>query len=482
MSELLDELLSPWVSEERPAIIVPGGETWSYARLDREADRVAGALIAAGLEPGERVGLDLERSPAAIAGMIGTLRAGGVYVPIDPRSPRARTALIADACRMKLRLSELKGGGPAGRATARRSGSDAAYILFTSGSTGVPKGVVTSHDNAMAFVTWAAARIALSPEDRVASVAPLHFDLSVFDVYATLMCGAAMVILDDPSQVSPERLVTAVRELRITTWYSVPSVLSMMLDHGGLEAGGAPSLRAVLFAGEVFPLPHLRRLMHAVGPRARYFNLFGPTETNVCLHHEVRQVPPPEASALPAGRPASGAKVSVARDDGTLVPPTDLASIGELLVEGPTVMLGYLGAAAPALPYRTGDRVSWLPSGELAYHGRNDDLVKVRGFRIALGEVERALHAGPGVAEAAAAAVDGALAAMVVPAVPGDPPSVLSLVKHLSELLPPSMIPETIRFADALPRTSNGKLDRRCLGAILAAGAGNGGDDGSSHP
>jgi acyl-CoA synthetase (AMP-forming)/AMP-acid ligase II len=256
-----------------------------------------------------------------------------------------------------------------------------------------------------------------------------------------------------------DRIVSA----SITVWYSVPTALVLMLEATRPDGEktspaelGAPTLRAVLFAGEVFPLKHLRGAMAAL-PRARFWNLFGPTETNVCTAYEVPW-PPPEDDAIPIGSACCGDTVMIAGADGR---PVEDGEVGELFVDGPTVMLGYWdgGRCTPAKrPYPTGDLVSRRPDGLLMYHGRRDHMVKIRGVRVELGDVEAALVAHPGVNEAIALPLEERLVAVVVPSDPGL--SVLDIKRHCAARLPRYMIPGDVRIVSAIPRTSSGKADR----------------------
>jgi amino acid adenylation domain-containing protein len=505
----LERYVAPW-AERTPAQVAVDGpdEALTYAELDRLANRFAGVIRSTGVRPGDRVGVHAPRSARAVAAMLGIIRAGAVYVPLDPSSPPARVGLIVHDCGLArviispsllaawvaagvcgpvehfvvtaasgtfpgiepARLhawSEVEATGSAPPEPWPVSPDDLAYVLYTSGSTGVPKGVMLSHRNALAFVEWAADTIDLREGDRVASVAPFHFDLSVFDIWATLSRGATIVIVDEATVVSGRRMVDTIRSKDIHVWYSVPSALVLMLETGGLSERGAPSLRVVFFAGEVFPVKHLRRAMAAL-PDARFFNLFGPTETNVCLAYEVSAPPAPDTAAIPIGHASCGDVVSIVDAGGHPVAEGD---VGELLVDGPTVMLGYwdAGRRTPARhPYPTGDMVSRRADGELMYHGRRDHMVKIHGFRVELGEVEAALHGHPGIHEAIAFAVEQRLVAVVVPS--DLALSVLDVKRHCAERLPRYMIPSDVRLVIELPRTSNGKTDRvRTRAAVVDA-------------
>jgi amino acid adenylation domain-containing protein len=495
----LDSFVATWAerSPDQPAI-VSRGETVTYRELDRLANRFANALAGTGLSAGDRVGIHLNKSPRGVAAMLGTLRAGGVYVPIDPHSPPARASLIANDCDIRHvlispehvrawqasgvlradchyfasdddpqidvsqgirihRWSEVLAAPDATLSRPAAGLDDLAYMLYTSGSTGVPKGVMISQRNALAFVEWAGDVIGLSQTDRVASHAPFHFDLSVFDLYSSFRAGATVILVDEDVAISGQGMVDTIHEAGITVWYSVPSALVLMLERGRIEERGAPSLRVIYFAGEVFPVKYLRRLMLAI-PHARYFNLFGPTETNVCLYYEVPEPPAEDAAPVPAGIAASGDEAFVLGPTGE---PVSGSEVGQLFIEGPTVMLGYWdgGRRTPAKhPYPTGDRVSRDADGFLRYHGRGDHMIKVRGYRIELGEVEAALFKHADVSEAVTMALDQKLIAVIVPR--SAALSVLGLKRHCASILPAYMVPHEIHLVSALPKTSTGKVDR----------------------
>ena len=516
----LERLVSSFAQSTPDHLAVDGGgERLNYLELDCLANRFAHVLLETGVRKGDRVGVHLPRSGRAIAAILGAARAGAVYVPLDPGSPPARMRLIAGDCGLRhvviapsLLTNWLAAGvqepvehfvlsadgsppcSPAAvddSAPALRGGDRArvhawsdvlaasdsplppagdsadelAYILYTSGSTGVPKGVMISHGNALAFTEWAARQIELGPDDRVASVAPFHFDLSVFDVWASLSRGASIHIIDEATVINGRRMLDRIHDQAITVWYSVPSALMLMLETGGLAERGAPSLRVVFFAGEVFPLKHLRRTMAAI-PQARFWNLFGPTETNVCTAYALPGPPEDNANAIPIGYASCGDVASIVDADGKPVPDGE---VGELLVDGPTVMLGYWdsGRRTPAKhPYPTGDLVSRRPDGAIMYHGRRDHMVKLHGYRVELGEVEAALHAHAAIQEAIAFAHDQRLVAVAVASDPNL--SVLELKRHCAGRLPKYMIPSDVRLVQELPRTSSGKIDRvRTKNAVI---------------
>jgi len=520
-AHLVHQLLEASATEQAERIAVYDGErTLTYAELERQSNRVAHLLIDLGLSPGDRVGLYLDKSLEAIVGIYGALKAGGAYVPLDPHAPPARLGYIAGDCGLRFLLtgverapawSTLFEGGasleaavvlntatePAAPPDVRVIPSaalesypisapaqpvvnlDLAYILYTSGSTGNPKGVMLSHLNALTFIEWAADLFAVGPQDRLSSHAPLHFDLSVFDLFAAAKGGAAVVLV--PSRVSlfPLELATFIAESEISVWYSVPSALTALVLHGQLEATAFPRLRTVLFAGEVFPTKHLQRLTSLL-PDARFYNLYGPTETNVCTYYEVARLPE-DATAIPIGKAIEGVDVYPLDNDGKVVGVND---VGELCVRGPSVMQGYWGdpdrttrafnAPLPATgllapAYRTGDLVRRDEDGNYWYLGRKDSQVKSRGYRIELGEIEVALNSHPAVAECAVVAVpDEEITNRIVAFVAlRSPLDEHELVRYCAKRLPGYMIPEAVESRSELPKTSTGKIDRQSLAASV---------------
>lgn len=468
------------------AVDAPDGRL-DYAGLDELAGRYAAALVASGVRPGDRVVLWCPKSSHVVALMQGCLRVGALYVPVSSGNPPSRLARIASACSAALVVTDEEGaqtaaesGGQAPPCTtfdrllaAARgkpapepvtgSPDDAAYILFTSGSTGEPKGVCLSHRNALSFVRWAVRELGIGPRDRLSNHAPFNFDLSVFDLYAAFLAGASVHLVPEQLAYAPAQLLRFIGDHELTVWYSVPSALTLMMSRGGLaEQPAPPALRVCVFAGEPFPVPQVRRLRGA-WPDVRLFNWYGPTETNVCTSHEVRDADLVSGHALPIGAACSGDTLHFGASE-----PGRPGR--ELLVSGPTVMLGYWGRPPQDGPYATGDLVEPDGEGLLRYMGRRDQMVKIRGNRVELGEIEAALALHPKVREVAVL-VDGSglearLHAAVVPE-PGSEPDLLELKRWSSERLPTYMLVDGMSLVAELPRTDNGKTNRRRLAKSL---------------
>jgi len=488
----------------------------SYQALDRQSDRLALALMAQGIGRGQRVGIYLAKSCNAVVALFGILKCGAAYVPLDPDSPATRlalmvedaalAALIGDGESLDALLPHLRQPPPlpisvAGEVTAagRRSGwqpnqappvstppalaeepTALAYILYTSGSTGEPKGVAISHAAALAFVHWAVGQFALRPEDRLACSAPLHFDLSIFDLLAGIAVGATVALVPATRALFPYALAEWLAHQRISVWYSVPSALIRLLHHGDLASHDLSALRLVLFAGEPFPLRELNQLRQVL-PGPTYYNLYGPTETNVCTAYPL----PPGGAPLPAPCPIGAARpgmVVYALDEaGASVA---VGECGELYIGGDGLMEGYWhrpaataaafcrGPAGERL-YRSGDRVRREAEGGYSFIGRRDAQVKVRGYRVELGEIEASLHDHPqlyGAAVVPLADSEGGqrLLAYYVP-MAGAPVAVAELIRYCRARLPAYMVPERWEACAALPLTTTGKLDRQRLRALAAA-------------
>ena len=365
---------------DSPAVVMDG-VTLTYGEMEARSNRFARSLVSHGVRRGDRVGLWLPKSPEAVVALYGVMKAGAAYVPVDPHAPPARLAYIARDCAVAglvttsdraALLDEAFGNDAPMRAlwfVDRHEGAgaprvaglpgvpwsalaqendaafagpalddDLAYILYTSGSTGEPKGVMLSHRNARAFTDWAAEQFALTASDRVANHAPFHFDLSTFDLFSTASAGAALYPVSPRIFSFPAAVAKQWASDRLSVWYCTPSSLILMLTRGGLEKLDLSALRVLLFAGEVFPIKYLRQLM-ALAPQARFVNLYGPTETNVCTWFEVPGSPDDD-TPLPIGKACPFDEALVLDEALKLVPE---GGVGELWIRGASVMHGYWG-------------------------------------------------------------------------------------------------------------------------------------------
>ena len=322
---------------ERLAAIDPDGTALTYRELNEQASRVAGFLAEEGVRAGDRVGLVLPKSTAALAALFGIMHAGAAYVPVDWTGPEGRVRTILKDCQVRALFLDssrpelgdcaetviwLGGDGnpsskpqafswdlvlqhsPLVREVARQP-DDLAYILYTSGSTGVPKGVMLTHRNAMSYLDWCSEVFLPSHNDRFSSHAPFHFDLSILDIYVPIKHGASVHLIPDELGKNPKDLARFIASRQLTVWYSTPAILSMLAEFGNLDREDCSQLRLVLFAGEVFPVKQLRRLT-ARWPRPAYYNLYGPTETNVCTFARIpASIPEDRTEPFPIGLPCS---------------------------------------------------------------------------------------------------------------------------------------------------------------------------------
>ena len=507
---------------DHPAV-EDGDRVISYRELDERSNRLAHLLLSLGVRRGDRVGFYLDKSIESVLAIYGILKAGAAYIPFDPNAPTARLGYIARNAGLRVLVTgvgkqqEWAGLAAAGAALehlvvldaddldqaavdgpsivsasaldarpptpvdVEQVHHDLAYILYTSGSTGEPKGVMLSHLNALTFVDWTVDEFAVTHEDRLSSHAPFHFDLSVFDLFAAAEAGATVVLVPREASLFPADLSRFITDRGITIWYSVPSILSMLTIRGGLKGGEFSSLRTILFAGEVFPTKYLRKLM-ALLPHVRFANLYGPTETNVCTWYEVPSLPEDMTEAIPIGRPIPNVECYVV-EEGRLMQPGE---VGELYVRGSTVMQGYwgdeertdrvllpnpFGGALVDRVYRTGDLVQLQADGTFKFLGRRDSQIKSRGYRIELGDIEAAIYGHPDVVECAVVAVPDELVTNRLKAyvvARGDLERA-ALAAFLGDRIQAYMIPDRFVFVDKLPKTSTGKIERKALAAAAEA-------------
>ncbi|QWV93979.1 amino acid adenylation domain-containing protein [Geomonas oryzisoli] len=489
----------------------------TYRELEETSNRLAALLAAHGVRRGDRVGILMNKSVECIVALFAILKAGGAYVPLDPASPAPRLCSIINHCGIRLAIAapdqlervllEAENGmklekavvtAPAGalpyveaiawEELERQSsaplpsltcGASPAYILHTSGSTGFPKGVVISHLNALTFVDMATEFFAIGDGDRLANHAPLHFDLSIFDIFCAMKGGATVVLVPEALTAFPVRLAEFLLREEITVWNSVASVLTKLADQGALDRLTLPRLRLVHFSGDLMPVKYLKVLKRFM-PAAAFYNIYGQTEANSSLFFRVPEELPEDAWKIPIGTPFPNFEVFAIDETGEVV--TEPGREGELHVLSATVALGYwndpVRTAAhfspdPRVPssharvYRTGDVVRLDHQGNFVFAGRKDHMVKSKGFRVELDEIEVILNSHPGIRQAAVIAIPDELTGSRIVAyvshAEGAVPEAADLIGLCGARLPKYMIPERIICRPTLPVTSNSKIDRKAL-------------------
>lgn len=492
-----------------------GRESLSFGELDERSSRLASALIESGVRRGDRVAIRLTPSMHSPIAVYGALKAGAAMVPIDPLAPPSRVAQLVregairhlvtggldDAVQDSLRESPLTtvlgcGGTDPNlrfvsweevnshdpRIASGGAETDAAYVIFTSGSTGVPKGIVHTHRSGQAYARLSAEAYGVCPDDRIANLSPLHFDMSTFGYFSSVYAGATTVLVPPAYGMLPASLSALIESEKITVWYSVPFALVQLLERGVPEQRDFGSVRWVLYGGEPLPPKHanqLRRLM----PAATLSNVYGPAEVNQCTYHHI---PPareggPEVlndEPIPIGRIWS-------ETEDLIVDHADRAVKegvpGELLISSSTMMERYWHSTAEDSKafyfderrrryYRTGDLVRRREDGLLDYLGRVDRQVKVRGYRIELDEIEHAAASYPEVIEVAAVCVKRQTDTRLLLAATVASQNLdfeAGLRVHLAERLPHYAVPSEIQIRSTFPRTTSGKIDRRVLAEQL---------------
>jgi amino acid adenylation domain-containing protein len=518
-------------AQRRPdaTAIDANGSRLSYGELDARSNQIARQLRDAGCRPGDRVCLLSPKTAAAIAAIVGIYKAGCIYVPLDPASPASRLYKIASASepaallltpqaarladeilgiddnvrpvvgslddavagvhvRSRFTWADV-GRQPSSPVEAGCTDADAAHILFTSGSTGHPKGVLITHASVARFIEWANAYFDVQSDDRVSGHSPLAFDLSVYDIFGTFAAGAALYPVPPELNVFPNKLAQFIRERELTQWFSAPSVLSYMTQFDVVGFGDFPALRRVIWCGEVFGTAPLRYWMTRI-PHATFTNLYGPTEATIASSYfRVERCPAEGAPPAPIGRACPGEELLIL--DESLNEVAD-GELGEICIAGVGVSPGYWGApdltAAAFLEwvdpsgavrriYRTGDlgRRS-AADGLIHFAGRRDSQVKSRGHRIELGEIESALQLLPVLRESAVVAVTtedfgGTVVCCAYVPRSGIAVTPAQLRRELAALVPAYMLPSQWKAFDRLPLNGNGKTDRNVLKRSFLEGA-----------
>jgi D-alanine--poly(phosphoribitol) ligase subunit 1 len=492
------------VSQGSIALVYPGSRARvTYRELSMLAEAAALRLHRRGYGMGDVIAIFHDKSKEAFAAMLGCLRLGITYTNLDPDSPWERLHKILVNCQPKAVLNgfpslahaeSIKREGSSDvilladlfqksdlsavtlPAAEDVHGSTPAYIMFTSGSTGQPKGAVISHANILLFIKWARNRFEVTPKDILSSVNPIFFDNSVFDFYVAIFSGAALVPLTPAETKDPRLTVLALGDAGCTVWFSVPSLLVYLLTTRALTSASLPRVRKIIFGGEGFPKAKLKQLYDMFSEHAELENVYGPTEcTCICSAHMVEAADFADMQNLATlGYLSQNFAGEILPLDG------HDPDFGELLLLGPQVGLGYYNDPERTsqsfiqnprhnlyrdIGYRTGDLVRRDAHGRFHFKGRADFQIKHMGYRIELEEIEAALGTVGGVKECAAIYVrlaEGLGRIVGFVAVEGTVDA-LTLIEEIARILPPYMVPKSISVLPNLPKNANGKIDRQAL-------------------
>lgn len=527
-------------AEARPdaTALVLGQERLTYSELEARSNRLARLLREAKCRRGDLVAFMIPKSPAAVVAMMGILKADCAYVPLDGDSPTARNARILRTCEPRLLLAtgraaasvrELRDqeglGGlrvawmdateperrtdesfaqaleayPADPMTVCNRPEDTAHVLFTSGSTGAPKGVMITHANVLAFLDWATGYFDMDPDDRNSGHSPLHFDLSTFDVYGSLCTGGCLFMVPPSANLLPNKLTQFIRDNELTQWFSVPSALNYIARFDLVRPNDFPALERLIWCGEVFPTASLIYWMERL-PHVQFTNLYGPTEATIASsYYTVPATPTDPRESIPIGTACEGEALAVLDEE---LRPVPVGEVGDLYISGAGLSPGYwrdpqrsdevfravespaaidtagLAPHEPSEPimrlYKTGDLARVDQQGLMHFLGRADSQIKSRGYRIELGEIEAALNTVEEIRESAVVAIDtagfeGKLICCAFSLREEMELATTELRTRLAELVPSYMLPSRWLFLVHLPLNANGKIDRPTLRERFAA-------------
>jgi D-alanine--poly(phosphoribitol) ligase subunit 1 len=529
MTRMPPYLLQQFIDRMSPSLDGRVALSCSAFRLTAEAlrsrtSRLAHCLMRHGVRRQDRVAICLERSIWPVAAMIGVLKADAVYVPIDGKTPeermiriindctpcavicdeatfgRVNAALGGSRCRPAIFLlngADIAPGGangdlvvqpqidacPESPPACRNIDADIACILYTSGSTGDPKGVMISHANILNYIEWAVDYLEITSDDVILSTAPFHFDMSVFDIYCALKTGARLAVADPGMLLFPSRLIDFMEQEEVTIWKGVSSLLMYIARTGVLKPGRMASLKKVLFAGEVLPTRYLIEWMICY-PEKAFYNGYGPTEaTGMSACYRVPSLPESPSQIIPIGKPRDNMEMLLLDAFGM---PVETGVVGELCIRGAGLSPGYWNddettgsrfVIDPRWPgngriYRTGDICRMRTDGNLEYHGRKDDQVKWMGYRIELGEIESMLRILDPVKDAVVILTDdedgsGREIIAFVEGLSGA--GTKDVIDQINRHLPVYMRPRRIIPVDQILRTERGKVNRSELKRTLSA-------------
>lgn len=492
-------------NSERIAVKPIGKQPVTYQELNIQSNEVSKFLLKNGVRRGDVVVILNNKTALSYSIMIGCLKIGAIYSNLDPKSPVERFDRMVETCQPKVMfyastdhkisdefgseeiqmidysseefsssLSELDGENLP-LYNSEVTSNTPAYIMFTSGSTGFPKGVVISHQNIMNFVNWSKTTYCTSVEDVFTNINPMHFDNSVFDFYSSLFSGAALIPVGENLTINPRKLLEALNTVEPTVWFSVPSMLVYVLNMRALKKEDLPSLRVVTFGGEGFPKNQLRKLWDFWGNRVRFVNVYGPTEcTCICSSYNVTQKDMDADELLPLGHMAPNFYGLVLGEKGSELP---AGEVGELAIGGPNVGIGYynnqdkteevfvenpLVYSYKEKVYKSGDLVKKDPeTGMFMFCGRKDNQIKRMGYRIELEEIENAFNAAKYINEAAVVYMDNdKFSSKIIACISSSEKDQDKITDVLKKYLPSYMLPDLYFYFDHLPKNQNGKIDR----------------------
>lgn len=520
MKYLLQHYIDNHLSEKNDLIAIQQGHTkFTYAEVNILSKQFTAYLEHKNIEQGDLIAILSNVLPETIAAMIGCLRQGVVYVPLNIYAPVPWLANIITKAKIKHLIVEdtfidkavaLKNechidhiivietrsefqpfpGALSFQKTMANIdpieykknilADDLAYILYTSGSTGDPKGIMITHRNAYTFITWMKKKFSVNHRDRILSRAPLQFDLSVFDIFTTFYAGATLVIRPIDFDEAPNSIIDLIEKEYITIIYTVPSAYIRLLTNVELKSR-ASSIRLILYAGEPFPPNYLHQFMTAL-PHVQVSNIYGPTETNIVTYYDMLS-PPDPTKPIPLGYPVEDTEIVIVDEN---LQPLPINEVGEILVRGGTVFAGYFNQPEltkqrllqspfhqqPSMCCLTGDLGRISPDGLINYHGRRDNMIKTRGYRVEIDEVENAISHIDGVQQVTVIAephdkYSNLLHAFVI--VKNDILSSEELFTLTAHKLPSYMVPAYFHLVTDLPKTSTGKVDRVLLRRMIHA-------------
>jgi amino acid adenylation domain-containing protein len=519
----MSRLLQNWLREQadrRPdaTALVMRNRRMSFLKLEQCTNRLARLLQAAGCRRGDRICFAVPKSPAAIIAILGILKADCIHVPIDTTSPASRVAKIlassqprcilgvgsalnlleellsVECFRQSIAVGWLESQQPRASnlhpvfslddlenespepLTYLNSEHEPAHILFTSGSTGDPKGVVITHSNIIHFIEWAIGHFGIDDSDRLSCHPPLHFDLAYFDIFAALATGAELHLVPPELNIFPNKLADFIRHSELTHWFSVPSILKYMANFDVVQFYDFPTLKRLLWCGEVFPTPSLMYWMKRL-PKVTFTNLYGPTETTIASsYYTLPSCPVDEKTPIPVGKACAGEQLMILNEK---IEPVLAGEVGDLYIGGVGLSPGYwqdpektagafIRSGTGDRIYKTGDLARVGNDGSVYFVGRIDSQIKSRGYRIELGEIEANLNTLDEIKECAVVAIrsdnfeENLICCAYVPR-NGDHSLNTLLRSKLNRLLPSYMLPARWLALDQLPTNANGKIDRRKL-------------------